>query len=688
MLKKGHGFTLIETLIAGAFVVFMLLGAINLISTIYRNILATQLKTVSFNIASENIETLRSYSFGSLLVTPDSLLPAEPLSVLETSENPWGNPADPENIETYFGTQMKIYKIVQWAEETETGNITPKKQSELRNDSEKNLKMLKVIVTYPFKVGSNIDTRRTELISYISNSEASFGGCVIRGRVQKRDKTNGRVDPPGFSARVWVYVEGHPEYTTPVDTSNTDGSYRGYYTIYNVLPGKYNLFAQGDGYDRGEYPGNPLEVKIDDTEINGVNIVTPMSNNYTISGRIFDPDGNPVNPVNYSKIVIRANDGMSSTVTVNSQGYYTITNVDSNGRTIAVTAIFSQQTSGQTFYGQYINIPPTGGNNYNITLALAQNTGIVTVFTKDARDRVSRISAMNVMLVDTATNTVPAGGYGVTDGGGSCTFFNIPPGNYKISGAKAFWMPEKGDPFKIVSISPFTPDVNLYFFPTGNISGNIIEEITNQPPQKSIGVVAFSSGQKIAETYTNTENGYYLLENVYVGRNNRVRIYIDGSAYEYSNPENGTIDNVLVSHMSTTSNQNFSIKIGFKKITGSLNLNMGQGNSLIKDGVLIIAQPVSNTIPPHSYSLDSNSYPSQNLIKRRQYPAYGIISKTTGNYEISVPMGSNYDIYAYYSYISYTSYTDTTGTLIKCYKLISGAAPDTVQNFFGTWTNY
>ncbi len=684
MFKKNYGFSLIETIIAGTIVVLMLLGSINLLSSVYKNILATQLKTVSFNIASENIEILKSYSFGSLLVTPDSLLPPDPLSKLETSENPWGNPADPGNIETYFGTQMKIYKIVQWAEETSSGDIEAKKQSELRSDSEKNLKMIKVIVTYPFKHQGTTSIKKTELISYISNSESSFGGCVIRGRVQKRDKQNGRVDPPGFAARVWVYVEGHPEYTTPVDTSNTDGSYRGYYIIYNMLPGKYNIYAQGDGYDRGEYPNNPLEIKIDDTEINGINIVTPMSNNYEISGRIFDPDGNPVNPADYSKIVIRANDGMSSTVTVNAQGYYNITNVDSNGATIAVTAIFSKQTSGQTFFGQYINIPPTGGNNYNITLALSTNNGIVTVFAKDARDRVSRISAMNIMLVDTATNTVPAGGYGITDGGGSCTFVNIPPGNYKISGAKAFWLPEKGDPFKIVDVSPFTADVNLYFFPTGNISGNIIEEITNQPPAKSIGVVAFSSGQKVAETYTNTETGYYLLENVYVGRNNRVKIYIDGSVYEYSNPETGTLDNVLVSHMATTPNQNFSIKMGFKKITGSINLD----STLLKNGVLIIAQPTSNTIAPHFYSLDSSNYPSQNLIKRRQYPGYSVISKTTGSYEVSVPLGSNYDIYAYYSYISYTSYNDITGTLIKYYKKISDAAPDSVQNFTGSWSTY
>ena len=687
MFKQNKGFTLVEIIIASTIVVFMLLGSINLISSVYKNILATQLKTAAFNIASENIELLRSYSFGALLVTPDSLLPADPLSKLETNENPWGNPADPENIETYFNTQMKIYKIVQWAEETETGIIVPKLQSELRPDSEKNLKMIRVIVTYPFRHQNNIVTKTTELISYVSNNEANFGGCVIRGRVQKRDKTNGRVDPPGFAARVWVYIEGHPEYTTRVDTSNTDGTYRGYYTIYNVLPGLYNIYAQGDGYDRGEYPGNPLEIKIDDVEKNGINIVTPMSNNYEISGRIFDTNGNPVNPTEYSKIVIRANDGMSSTVTVNAQGDYNITNVDSDGRTIAVTAIFSKQSSNQTFFGQYLNIPPTGGNGYNITLSLAANNGIVSVFARDARDRVSGIPGINITLVDTATNTVPAGGYGVTDGGGSCIFLNIPPGNYKISGSKPYWLPEKGEPFKIVDISPFTPDVKLYFFPTGNISGTIIEEITNQPPTKSIGVVAYNAGQKVAETYTNTQNGYYLLENVYVGNNNRVRIYFDTSMYDYSNPENGTIDNVNVSHMSTTPNQNFTIKMSYKKITGSININLGQGDNIINDGVLIIAQPSSNTIAPHNYALDSSTLPSQNLIKRRLFYAYSVISKTTGSYEISVPMGTNYDIYAYYSFISYTS-DISPGTLLKYYKKISNVAPDTTQNFTGAWNTY
>jgi len=684
--------TLLEVIIASFFVAFLLTASINLLSRVYMGILASQLKTYSFNLATEHLEMMKSFNFGALKVTPDSMLPYEPLSNLESSNNPWGNPADPDNIEMMGGVPMRVYKIVQFAEETQDGSIIPKKQSEMRYDADKNLKMLKVIVTYPFTHDTETITKRTEFMSYISESESSFGGCTIRGRVQKRDKSTGRPDPPGFAARVWVYIEGFPQYTTRVDTSNTDGGYRGYYTINNIMPGTYRIYAQGDGYDRGEYAGNPLTITIDDVEINGINIVTPQSNNYTIAGNIYDPDGNPVSPLGYSKIEIRANDGMSSTVTVNSSGQYEITNVDSDGRTITVTAVFSKESSNETFYGQYLNIPHTGGNNYNITLAIAADFGMVSVFAKDARDRSSPIPGMNLILVDSATNTVPANGYGVTDGGGSHTFMNIPPGNYSVSGALAYWSPEKGDPFRNVAVTPFTEDVVLYFFPTGDISGTITEVITNLPPDKTINVSAFSSGQKVAETTTNVSTGYYLLENVHVSPYNRVRIYVDGSVFDYHNPSNGTLDGVVVNHMATTTDQNFSIIMAYKEISGSIRIDFGQGETLINEGVMIVAQPTSNTVSPHVYSLDNSSavYRAQNPLRRRQYPAYGMMSKRNGTYTISVPMGTNYDIYAYYSRIEYSS-TDPsdTGTLQKYYKKLSSVAPGAAsQNFSGAWTPY
>ena len=71
VLKDEKGLTLIEAVLTSTFVTFLILGSINLMSSVYKGITAAKLKTVSLNVANENIEILRNYGFSALPVCPD-----------------------------------------------------------------------------------------------------------------------------------------------------------------------------------------------------------------------------------------------------------------------------------------------------------------------------------------------------------------------------------------------------------------------------------------------------------------------------------------------------------------------------------------------------------------------------------------------------------------------------------------
>jgi hypothetical protein len=68
---------------------------------------------------------------------------------------------------------------------------------------------------------------------------------------------------------------------------------------------------------------------------------------------------------------------------------------------------------------------------------------------------------------------------------------------------------------------------------------------------------------------------------------------------------------------------------------------------------------------------------------------YGGVARRDGKYQVMVPRGYTYDLYAYYSYVSYTSTADTKGTVVNYYKKLSGISPGTAnQDFSGAWTQY
>lgn len=674
-IKQQKGFTFIEVVASSIIVAFIILSIVLLLSYIYKGIMSSRFKAGAIHLAEENIELLKNYSYGSLNVTPDDCLP-EPLSNLHNSNNPWA----PEYV-TYAGKVMTVYKIVQYAKEDTNGNLVPITLAEYNSRQiDLPVKVAKVIVTYPsvYGIGNIV---RTEMTSYISDKGTAMSGIKIKGRVQYKE-TGGQSAPPGQAAATLVYVTGHPEYTVYADNTQSDPQLRGYFTIYNVVPGIYYLYATGDGVQTAAYSGNPIIVTESTPDITGIEINCPKKKVAEIQGTVYDQFGNPINVNNYrvDGRVIWSNDGLSWTTTANTSGYYKITNIDPDIGIVTVTAVFTD-LSGYTYMTRKTQaVAQNGSYIVNLYLqALTSGTGSLNVEVYDADDRTTPIPDATVLLADVGGTTT----YSTTSGSGLYTFSPVNNGNYLLSATKANYKFE-GDPKQVAITSSFNPNQKLYLIKIGSISGTITDETTGNPvPSIQVKVIDnYGSGKFLGDGMSNTFNGYYLVEGIPTGSDNLVKIELSGSDYTWVTPEKGYYNNVQVSHGVTTPNKNFVIKMQNKPIQGSISI---PSSYPVKpdEGVLIIAQPASVTVLPHTYTLGAAPYDAQNNYFRDKYPYYSTISKGDNSFSVSVPMGTNYNLYAYFSYVSFPA-----KTLVKLYSTLSNVAPNTTNNNFSSWTSY
>lgn len=675
IMKQQNGFTLIEVVASSVIVAFIILSIVILLSYIYKGIMSSKFKSNAIHLAEENIELLKNYTFGSLNVTPDECLP-EPLSNLHNEKNPWA----PEYV-TFAGKVMTVYKIVQYAKEDTTGNLIPITIAEYNTKQiDLPMKMAKVIVTYPSFYGSG-NIVRTEMISYIGDKGTAMSGIKIKGRVQYKE-TGGQSNPPGQAAATLVYITGHPEYTVYADNTQSDPQARGYFTIYNVVPGIYYLYASGDGVQTAAYSGNPIIVTESTPDITGIEINCPKKRVATISGTVYDTNGNPINVNNYrvDGRVIWANDGLSWTTTANTSGYYSIKNIDPDVGLVTVTAVFTD-ISGYTYMTSKVQtVAQNGSYIVNLYLQLlTSGTGSLNVEVYDADDRVTPISGATVILADVGGTIT----YVTTSGSGLYTFSPVNNGNYLLSASKINYKFE-GNPKQVAVTSSFNPNQKIYLIKVGSISGTITDETTGNPvPSIQVKVVDnYGSGKLLGDGMSNTFNGYYLIEGIPTGSDNLVKIELTGSDYTWVTPEKGYYNNVQVSHGVTTPNKNFVIKMQNKPIKGTVNF---PSNSPVKpdEGVLIIAQPTSVTVLPHTYRIGNPPYEAQNNYFRDKYPYFSTICKGDYNYSVSVPMGTNYNLYAYYCYLSFPA-----KTFVKLYSTISNVAPNSTNNNFSSWTSY
>ena len=219
-IRGNKAFTYIELLISSVIVSSVVLGLSLMASRVYYGVHSMQLKTISMNIAEENIELLKQYGFSALAVTPDSCLTGN-LSSLDAgncADNPW------ETLSVPIGNKyFKVYRIVQYAQEDEFGNIKAYKKSALPNANDTDMKMINVTVVYE----DSKATKQTEYTSLVTNKEIPMAGSVITGRIYKH-ATGGSSEPrPGFKRNNLCCRA--PEYTSRI----IDDS--GNYKLENVM---------------------------------------------------------------------------------------------------------------------------------------------------------------------------------------------------------------------------------------------------------------------------------------------------------------------------------------------------------------------------------------------------------------------------------------------------------------------
>jgi hypothetical protein len=262
-----------ETMIAVTVISFMVLASVNLISSVYKGITANQMKTLALNMVSENIDALKENGFDSLDVTPDSCLP-DPLSNLSASNCP-GNPWPVENV-LVDSQNFAVYKVVQYAVEDINGNLIPKLQSDMTSGISRTLKQITVTVCYY----SNNVTKTTSTVSYLTNKEVPMSGSSLSGIVQV-SPASGSAYGPGLGSNATVYFVGYPQYTSHIidDAGN--------YSVSNIMPGSYTLYAEGIGFARTYYASNPVVVPNIATPISGVNFACSAVVGSSVSGHIY-----------------------------------------------------------------------------------------------------------------------------------------------------------------------------------------------------------------------------------------------------------------------------------------------------------------------------------------------------------------------------------------------------------------
>jgi len=271
--SSQKGLTFIELLVSSFYVAMFVMAFSQLIGKVYYGIHSMQLKTISINIAEENIEIMKQYGFSALSVTPDSCLP-DPLTKLDPGQcsgNPWETTYVP-----YSGRNFNVYKIVQYAQEDSFGNIKEYKESELPNSNDTDMKMVKIIVTY-----EDADVpKRTQFTTLVTNKEVPMAGSIITGRIYKH-ATGGPSEPPGQASNSTIYVVGHPEYTSRIidDAGN--------YKIENVMPGSYILYANGIGFETTYYASNPLNVTDVAKTYSGIDFLCPKITTAVLQGKVY-----------------------------------------------------------------------------------------------------------------------------------------------------------------------------------------------------------------------------------------------------------------------------------------------------------------------------------------------------------------------------------------------------------------
>ncbi len=270
LFRDQRGLTLIETLFTATIVSFMMLGMINLISIAYKGLISSRLKTIAFEAATENMEKYRKLGFGSLRNNPGYM---QTMATIKASGDSYYYDSFTDK-----NTTFEIYRFISFAKENENGDIVPVSLSEgISTD----LKMVKIDVQYTDMAGRSAEggvVKTTELVAYVTNREIPSEGSTIFGTLTA---ASGPALTTGSGPM--VYVVTHPELTTAAISNG--GTIQ--YSIKNVPPGQFNLWAEAFGYYPTTCTANPISVTNTVGKLGPYDIALPPADTGTLSGNVY-----------------------------------------------------------------------------------------------------------------------------------------------------------------------------------------------------------------------------------------------------------------------------------------------------------------------------------------------------------------------------------------------------------------
>lgn len=378
-----------------------------------------------------------------------------------------------------------------------------------------------------------------------------------------------------------------------------------------------------------------------------------------------------------------ASDGLSQPYDVTSCDYI-ISNINPLLGSTDISATLNVGTD--IYYASVTGVPVSAGTTTtNINLLLTKLTGQPALRGLVADDSNHSIFLSGVSVYLGTTNVATTGG------GGAYAVVPVLPGTYTLSAAAPGYRLITTYDHTYTTTSGLWTAPTLYMMPSGSVSGLVTDFVTGQPVTGRIVNVKDGSGS-IAASGTTDESGVFLISNIDVGSGYKIEVYVNTSNEDCITPGSHYYSPVSIVKGVTLLNQNFKIKQNYKKISGKVAIDGVD----VKNGVTILALPSSVTITPSTFSMDSTSYPEYTGRSRILYPSYSLALERDGTFEISAPVNTSYNIYAYYSYVSYTGTAAApVKTLLKYYKKLSnvtvGTSDVTGQNITGSlssWTSY
>ena len=275
---KNRGLTYIEMMISTVVITFMIMASVNLMTRLYKYSVSSQQKAFSLSLCTQRLDYLKSKGFGGLPPTPDSCIPDVNFTNLSPLEK-WSTGS--LGYDTYYfvtttagnsPTIYKVYSCVEWAEEDGSGNIAGKPSSSLITTNP-DLKQLTVVVTYY----ADSMTKTSRLATLLSDRNISLSGAGISGTIYKVNPS-GTPGPPGASSGAAAHIVGYSAYTAYADGTT------GKYTISNVAPGSYTLYADGAGLTLTYYASNQLSIPEGTTSVAGINFNCQQVDGGIVSG--------------------------------------------------------------------------------------------------------------------------------------------------------------------------------------------------------------------------------------------------------------------------------------------------------------------------------------------------------------------------------------------------------------------